>query len=185
MAGPGEGQVPWLLCGHDGWSLGSAFAVPPRRDPLGVRYTLHHGGAAGGHLHVAQDRRQLGEDLRVSIHDAFDRFAKLTARLAGSAVTFGLAAAVIVVWAVSGPLFGFSDTWQLVINTGTTIVTFLMVFLIQNSSNRDTLALQAKVDQLIRATEGASNRVLGLEERGAAEQLMIKQAVEGNNHSGR
>ena len=92
-----------------------------------------------------------------------ERLATVVSRWAGGTSAFGLAFTIIVVWAVTGPLFGFSDTWQLVINTGTTIVTFLMVFLIQRSQNKDSLAIHLKLNEIVAALEGASNRLIDVE----------------------
>jgi low affinity Fe/Cu permease len=110
-----------------------------------------------------------------TLSNVFDKLAHWTARHAGRASTFALALTIIVVWGVSGPMFQWSDTWQLIINTGTTIVTFLMVFLIQNTQNRDTEALQLKLDELIRVSQKARNRLLQLEELTEEEMEHIKK----------
>ena len=108
----------------------------------------------------------------------FNRLANATARLTGKPLTFALCFLVILVWAVTGPIFGFSQTWQLVINTGTTIVTFLMVFLIQNTQNRDAAAMQAKLDELVYATRTARNRFIGIEHLTDTELGEILREVE-------
>ena len=108
----------------------------------------------------------------------FTRFAKWSARATGRPVTFLMASLTIVIWALSGRFFGFSDTWQLVINTSTTIVTFLMVFLIQSTQNRDSEAMQVKLDEIIRAIGNAKNELLDLEELDEKELDAIKESYE-------
>ncbi len=98
-----------------------------------------------------------------TIRDHFRKFAHLTAQIVGSPWAFFLSITLIVVWAVTGPIFQYSDTWQLVINTATTIITFLMVFLIQNTQNRDARAIHLKLDELLHAVKGARNRLINLE----------------------
>ncbi|WP_426027663.1 low affinity iron permease family protein [Brevundimonas sp. TWP2-3-4b2] len=118
----------------------------------------------------------------------FIRFATLTAKIAGKPWTFIACLAVVLTWAVSGPIFKFSETWQLVINTGTTIVTFLMVFLIQNTQNRDGAAMQAKLDELVFAVKQADERFIGIEHLTEHELDAILQEVEARGiavHAGK
>jgi low affinity Fe/Cu permease len=114
----------------------------------------------------------------------FTRWASAIARAAGQPLTFVLAITTVIVWAVTGPLFDYSETWQLVINTGTTIVTFLMVFLIQNEQNRDTAAIQAKLDELLSATEGARDSFIGIEHLTTAEVEAIRDTLERDSTEG-
>ena len=108
----------------------------------------------------------------------FSRFAARAAQIMGRAPVFGIAAGSVVVWAAAGPFLGFSELWQLTINTGTTIVTFLMVFLIQNSQNRDAETVQIKLDELLRAVERADNRLLDLEEMSEKELVKLRDEYE-------
>ena len=108
----------------------------------------------------------------------FTRLAGRISSIAGQPMAFVIALAIIFIWGLTGPLFGYSDTWQLVINTGTTIITFLMVFLIQNSQNRDAAAMQAKLDELIRAVKTARNEFIGIEHRTDHEIEAIRRAIE-------
>ena len=100
----------------------------------------------------------------MSLARRFSDFAERVAHVTGKPITFALCVAVVILWALSGPLFHFSDTWQLVINTGTTIVTFLMVFLIQRAQNKDALAIHLKLNEIVAAMEGASNRLIDVED---------------------
>ena len=116
---------------------------------------------------------------RKKLQEGFGTFAQQTSHVTGRPGTFLLAVVVVLVWAVTGPLFGFSDTWQLVINTGTTIVTFLMVFLIQNTQNRDNAAIQAKLDEIIR-TSDSDNKFIGIEHMTDEELDAILHEVEAS-----
>lgn len=98
------------------------------------------------------------------LNKLFDHFSSVATKVTGKPIAFIVAFLIIIVWGISGPLFGFSDTWQLVINTGTTIITFLMVFVIQQSQNKDTVAIHLKLNELIAATKGASNRLIDVED---------------------
>jgi len=116
------------------------------------------------------------------MNEWFRKFAHASAEAVGRSTTFFVAAAIIFLWALTGPFFHYSDTWQLVINTGTTIVTFLMVFLIQNTQNRDAHALHLKLDELIRANRNARNDLLGLENMSDAELLQLQQEFDALGH---
>ena len=112
------------------------------------------------------------------MRQVFNWWATRTSAAAGHPVTFSIAIGIVIVWAITGPMFNYSDTWQLVINTGTTIVTFLMVFLIQNSQNRDAAAMQAKLDELLRAVDKAREQFIGIEHLTDHQIELIRAALE-------
>ena len=118
------------------------------------------------------------EDTVETLHSGFSRAASTVSRWTGRPTAFLAAAGAVVIWAVTGPFFDYSNNWQLVINTGTTIVTFLMVFLIQNTQNRDMYAVQLKLDEIIRATRGAHTELLDIEELSEAELCRIRDQYE-------
>jgi low affinity Fe/Cu permease len=135
--------------------------IDPHKHPAGEAVQPVH----TPHAHRrAQPAQPVDERSPSRSHDFFRRFAHRTSTSVGSPWAFALACTTILIWGVTGPVFHFSDTWQLVINTGTTIVTFLMVFLIQNTQNRDALAIHLKLDELIRALKGARTKLVDIEE---------------------
>jgi low affinity Fe/Cu permease len=118
--------------------------------------------------------RQMAERRRTDQSNILSRFATAATRWTGSTPAFVTAVLIVLIWIVTGPLFHFSDTWQLVINTGTTIVTFLMVFLIQRSQNKDALAVQLKLDEIVAALDGASNRLISVEDLSEEELKVLR-----------
>ncbi len=133
---------------------------------------------ANGEKNNGKKKESDERDLFCRIRDAFGVFARKTSSVLGSAWAFVCAILIIIVWAMTGPTFHFSDTWQLIINTGTTIVTFLMVFLIQNTQNRDAKAVHLKLDELIRALEPARNKLVDLEKLSDDQLKKIEQEFE-------
>jgi low affinity Fe/Cu permease len=142
------------------------FSQAPRKINVALRRSGAHPHSDTRSIDIGanhQNRKRDERDFFCKVRDAFSVFARKTSEVLGSAWAFVLAIIIIVVWAATGPTFHYSDTWQLIINTGTTIVTFLMVFLIQNTQNRDAKAVHLKLDELIRALKGARNKLVDLE----------------------
>src|SRR5262245_29168886 len=151
----------------------SSMQSPPRHhDPPRGRAFRHFVHFTQAHFMLASPAMDAPQG------SLFTRFAKAASRAAGKPLAFLAALIVVIAWSITGPVAGFSDTWQLVINTGTTIATFLMVFLIQNTQNRDSEAIQTKLDELIRATKGADNTLLDLEELEDRELERIHRSYE-------
>jgi low affinity Fe/Cu permease len=151
---------------------GVKYQVQPIRAP---------GATAAINMHVGQSSSQhdsAKDDLFCRLRNVFRIFARSSSSVLGSAWAFIGALLIIAIWALTGPMFHFSDTWQLIINTGTTIVTFLMVFLIQNTQNRDAKAVHLKLDELIRALHGARNRLVDLEKLSDEELQKLEQEFE-------
>ncbi len=117
----------------------------------------------------------MAQNNKESLTRRFDHFSTLITRFTGRPVTFFSALLIVIIWGITGPLFHFSDTWQLVINTGTTIITFLMVFVIQQSQNKDTVAIHLKLNELIAATKTASNRLVSVEDLTEEELITLKE----------
>ncbi|HEY2019684.1 low affinity iron permease family protein [Paraburkholderia sp.] len=149
-------------------------------------------GSSSDSLDTVPDTSSPAYAVKHPVSRAFDAFASTVTRLAGSPVAFGIAAITIVVWAVTGPLFHFSDGWQLVINTGTTIITFLMVFLIQQSQNKDSVAMHLKLNELLASHRHANNQLIGIEDASEDDlrrlaaaylQLATKASSSGNEEA--
>lgn len=150
---------------HDKPAMQAAAPRKPSRNP--VCHSSSGGGAPPGGEKRGKPSRLAGSGESGAVHrhgHIFDRFARTVTRWTGSSVAFSLALAAIVVWCVTGPVFDFSETWQLVVNTGTTIITFLMVFLIQQSQNKDSQAVHLKLDELLLAMRGADDRLVDAED---------------------
>jgi len=128
--------------------------------------------------HIAKGVQERKDTIGRHVSRVFEGFAQRTSKTIGTPYSFSAAVFVIVAWAISGPLFHYSDAWQLVINTGTTIITFLMVFLLQHTQNKDSMAIQLKLDEIIAAVEGASNRMINIEELSEADLTELKRRYE-------